>query len=161
VRKTSSSALLNNLDRAITTAVMKAVSDKSLLFSNDSTVVIGNMVIKKDDDLYKVMNHGMDTVHYVTRFIDNAIYIAHQHQFFKYDSIRKLLRLEKSYLKHDTDMKFYLHSYKLARTSDDEYKRNSLEDRYYLSREERARAKMEMKYVTKSFSKRINTRKYS
>ena len=161
MKKSKNKNIINSFDRVINSAVRRAVNEKSLMFSKDSSFVLGNLVIKKVDTAYVVMDSRMEYTYYKTAFLDNAIYVAHQHQYSRYESIRKLLLLEKSYLKNEVDMTFYLHSYRLLKESGDEEKKNSVEDRYYVAREAKARAKREMKGITRTFSKRINTRKYS
>lgn len=162
MKKIKKKTLINSFDRAISSALQKAVDEKSLLFSKDSCFVLGNLTVKKCGSFYKIHPSARpDDELYETVFLDNAIYIAYHHQKSMYTNIRELLKLERDYNKYDVDMMFYLHSYKLAKDLDDDIRRCSLEDRYYIAREYKSRIKSDMKRITKTFSKRINTRKYS
>lgn len=147
--------LVNRLDEAIEGYI------RATLKSRRREVPFGNFKVTMVGNDYQVICKRTGEMLFVSVFQDTADCVAQAHANGDVATIKYMQRLERDYTKSDLEVMIHTHQYKASKAAQDELQRCVAEDRFYVARETRFKARRDMADYIKANRKSINTKKHA
>lgn len=127
-------ALISQLDRATSKAMMLAIQRCSPIPINRNRVVVGNICVDKNKSgFYDILTPDRKHLYKDVYLYEIAIILAQRYAAGDTSAIRKVLALQDRFEKHHLDMLHYLQCMKSAKKKHDIERMAILEDKFQIS----------------------------